>query len=535
MACSCQPQPLVLVSALVPSSSPHYSSASLPNSQLFLPIFPLPSACPNTAPHCNMIIQHTLSPHVVTPLIYDTWAHFLTDYPDKEFVLSLLHIIKFGANISFQGAQGAHLSKNLKSALQSPEFIQLSIDTLLANNHVHGPFPSPPLNQFCCSPLGVVFCKWSISKPWLINHLSWPLGSSVNDGILDSKATILYNMFDCAIRDLVSARVGLLMAKLNLKDAFCHIHVCPVDWHQMDFCWGNKFYYNVVLAFRLHSAPYIFNLFSEALHWIIQHHILAHIQHYLDDFLLLFNPSFPPSRCSAAVEWVMGLSHELGLVFQDSKTVWPTTQIEFLGLKLDSVAMEAHLLLDKLVFLRPLLQDCSVKWLACLWEVQELAGFLQFVPQVIPCSQSFLCHIIDFSMKFQSPFQKLHVTKAVKADIHWWQTFCTSWNVVHLLSPSLLVVDVHTDASGRKGIGGVCQSEWFSSHVPCRYHNRDIQFKEVFAILHVILCWGSTWANYHLIFYCNNQAVVAWLTLGTCCSPHSTVAQKTVPMFGYFA
>lgn len=48
-----------------------------------------------------------MSPHVITLLIHDAWAHFLGDYPDKDFVLALLHIIKFGANIGFQGAPAA--------------------------------------------------------------------------------------------------------------------------------------------------------------------------------------------------------------------------------------------------------------------------------------------------------------------------------------------------------------------------------------------------------------------------------------------
>ena len=116
---------------------------------------------------------------------------------------------------------------------------QSSIDTLLASNHAHGPFTSP-LDNFCCPPLGVVFCKWSVSKPCLINHLSWLPGSSVNDGILDSEASISYDAFDCAIKDLI-AGVGSLMAKLDLKDAFCHIPICPANWHHMGFYWGDKF------------------------------------------------------------------------------------------------------------------------------------------------------------------------------------------------------------------------------------------------------------------------------------------------------
>jgi len=39
----------------------------------------------------------------------------------------------------------------------------------------------------------------------------------------------------------------------------------------------------------------------------------------------------------------------LGLSFQDSKTIWPCTQLELLGLELDSVTMEAHFSEEKLI------------------------------------------------------------------------------------------------------------------------------------------------------------------------------------------
>jgi hypothetical protein len=183
-----------------------------------------------------------------------------------------------------------------------------------------------------------------------------------------------------------------------------HSHL-PCRLTPYRFSLGRQVYYSVVLAFGLRSTPYIFNLFSEALHWIIQHYIPVHIHHYLDNFLLLFTPSFEPHMCSATVEWVMGLGCDLGLVFQNSKMVWPTTQIEFLGLELDLVSMEARLPPDKLLFLRSLLHEWSVKHVACLQKVQELAEFLQFVSQVVPCSRSFLHCIIDFSIKFYSLFQ----------------------------------------------------------------------------------------------------------------------------------
>ncbi len=97
-------------------------------------------------------------------------------------------------------------------------------------------------------------------------------------------------MFCKAINDLVASGAGSLMVKLNLEQAFHQIPVRPEDWHLLGFTWAGKFYYDLVLCFGLRSAPYIFNLFAEALHWIIQRHIPAHIRHYLDDFLGIFSP-----------------------------------------------------------------------------------------------------------------------------------------------------------------------------------------------------------------------------------------------------
>ena len=52
------------------------------------------------------------------------------------------------------------------------------------------------------------------------------------------------------------------------------------------------FYYDRVLPFGLHSAPFIFNLFADSIEWILQDtcHLDA-VMHYLDDFLGITGPS----------------------------------------------------------------------------------------------------------------------------------------------------------------------------------------------------------------------------------------------------
>ena len=78
---------------------------------------------------------------------------------------------------------------------------------------------------------------------------------------------------------------GALLSKIDLKDAFHLIPVRHTDWILLGIHWKQKFYINSCLPFGLRSAPYLFNRFSDALHWILQHNYgVEHLLHYLDEF-----------------------------------------------------------------------------------------------------------------------------------------------------------------------------------------------------------------------------------------------------------
>ena len=87
----------------------------------------------------------------------------------------------------------------------------------------------------------------------------------------------------------------------------------------MGFKWQGEYYYPIVLMFGGKSTPYIFNLFAEALHWIITRHIPAALRHYLDDFLPIFKPSVSIERANAVVTWIEAQAKDLGLMFQPAK------------------------------------------------------------------------------------------------------------------------------------------------------------------------------------------------------------------------
>jgi hypothetical protein len=436
------------------------------------------------------------------------WAFFLRDYPDRKFVDTLIHIIHHGANIGFTGDRNSSQScSNLTSAADHSDAVSSDIIKQVAASRTHGPFPSPPLPNFRSSPLGAVTRKRS-TKIRRIHHLSWPQGSSVNDGIPDPEASIVYDTFLLATQDLIKSGQGSLMLKLDLEQAFRHIPVRPFDWPLLGFHWSNQFYHDVVLGFGLRSAPYIFNLFAEALHWIIESHIPAYLRHYLDDFLNIFPPCTSPDTVHAALEWALALGSLLGLRFQPEKVEGPSTCIEFLGIILDSIRMEARLGENKLSFLQELLASWSSRSHCTLRELEELTGFLQFVSQVIPYSRAFLRSLYDFQSSFHdNNFAQRRIARPAMRDLSWWSTVAIGWNGIHLIAPQRETLHIFTDASGTKGLGGVFGNQWFSARTPQRFRKRHIQVKEMYAVNYAILCWGEAFRGKHLVFHIDNTAV----------------------------
>ena len=69
------------------------------------------------------------------------------------------------------------------------------------------------------------------------------------------------------------------------------------------------------------------------------------------------------------------LGGQLGLSFQLNKVLGPSTEIEYLGITLDSIAMEARLPPDKLSFLLELLEEWRSISRCTLRQLQELTGY----------------------------------------------------------------------------------------------------------------------------------------------------------------
>ena len=144
----------------------------------------------------------------------------------------------------------------------------------LQSGKIRGPFPRPPFREYVCSPLGIV-PKNVPSEFRLIQHLSYPCGSSVNDYIPERTSSIRYASFSHAITVIKKLGAGCFMAKTDIKSAFRIIPIHPSDFPLLGMKGDTQFYYDVCLPMGLSSSCAIFEAFSSSLEWISAHRIGA--------------------------------------------------------------------------------------------------------------------------------------------------------------------------------------------------------------------------------------------------------------------
>ena len=100
--------------------------------------------------------------------------------------------------------------------------------------------------------------------------------------------------------------------------------------------------------------------------------------------------------------------------------------------------------------------------------LQSTLGFLSHCSQVVPLGRPFLRNIFSLLCKKETGNRNrlFRLTRAARQDLQWWLRFLTSWSSISMIQLSRNCFDVATDASGVKGIEGVCKCHVFSEHIP---------------------------------------------------------------------
>lgn len=213
-----------------------------------------------------------------SPLQAQCWSNLLRYYPG-DLGSTLAGILTYGIQIGYRGEK--HLCYSANHHIQAPGIITAKLAEDLNLGRIK--LASGP--SFV-STLGLVAKH---DGGWRrIHDLSWPPGQGLNQGIPDAWSVIEYMAIDDIYDQILQAGAGCNIIKRDIKTSFRIVPVAEDNQHFLAFQWNNSTYIECSLPFGLATAPFLFNLFAEALHWILQCLLPAfHINHYLDDFIAI--------------------------------------------------------------------------------------------------------------------------------------------------------------------------------------------------------------------------------------------------------
>ena len=434
---------------------------------------------------------------------------------DKDFLLD-------GINNGFQllPANATLLPaemENYRSAT-APE-ARSKVEATLREELAEGNYVLSPSKPTIVSALGTV-PKPNSDELRLIHDCSMPKGAGVNSYV-PTIDKLHFQTIDDAIK-LVDQ--GYFLAKIDLRHAYRSVPIHPSNYDAMGIKWtfsGDAhptYLVDTRLCFGGRRSPGIFHCLTQSVRRMMLRKGFPGVVVYLDDFLVVAPTK---AECELAFTTLCTLLTDLGFQISPTKVVPPCQQLTFLGIVIDTCAMELSLPQDKLRETKQLIDCFAIRKRASKLQLQQLAGKLNWACRVVHGGRTFLRRIIDCMNKLLSNNAKYLLTPEFRQDIFWWQRFLCVFNGKRLIHSKVMVADVQTDACN-DAVGVAFRGDWAYSYLPADAPTLaplHINFKEAFAIYFAAKRWAPLWANQHVVVNCDNQAAVAMINKGSTASP----------------
>ena len=312
---------------------------------------------PTNAQHVLLAAANLIIPDMESPprISYNLtkWKQALSQHKDQALVSYHLDGLSHGylhGNYSRADLRTDETFPNLNSAFHYQDILTTNIQTELLAKRYLGPFNSidaipKQFRPFRNSPLGVIPKKHTDPPKFrTIQHLSYPEGTSVNDGIDPEDYRIQYESIQSVISNLLNIGSSALFWKADMADAFRTIPVHHSDWGMQGIYWRGLFFLDMYLPFGLRSAPYIFTSLMDLFVWICNHHYnLSNLSHFVDDFIYVA----PPSEAWSSYKNFQNIASIFGVPFKVSKFIAPSPSIDYIGFHLDAPSMTISIPAEK--------------------------------------------------------------------------------------------------------------------------------------------------------------------------------------------
>ena len=468
--------------------------------------------------HSSLQIPHSAC-QIHTPLKLTRWQQALSHHPNEQLAQFFLEGIsggfRIGYNCTYTNLKAAR--KNLEGARQHPEVVDEYLSKELALNRIVGPYKKSELPSIQISRFGVIPKRHQQNSWRLIIDLSHPKTHSVNDGIPKGLCGLSYITIDDAIHKILQLGRNTLLAKIDIKSAFRLLPVHPADRHLLGMEWRKFIYLDTCLPFGLRSAPKLFNILADLLAWIVSQKGVSICLHYLDDFLTMGPPA--TATCQSNLATLMSTCEDLGIPLATEKLEGPSTTLTFLGVVIDTAAMEIRLPDDKLQRIHQELVTWMGKKKATKRNILSLVGLLQHATKVVKCGRSFVARMYAAAARVKELDYFTWLNVEFRSDLMWWHLFIDSWNGLCLLrsetwsSPADYYIQ--TDASGNWGCGAFFDQKWFQWQWPHDGFNVSIMAKELVPIAFSCAVWGPRLAKSKVLVQCDNLSLVTAISRGS--------------------
>ena len=283
---------------------------------------------------------------IVTPFKLREWSRELSQHPDKSYANYICEGIRDGFRIGYDYSHECKSARgNMVSTMSNAEIVEEYLTKELQAGRV-ARVADPKLAKTAqISPFGVIEKKNAPGKWRLIVDLSSPENSSVNDGISKELSSLSYMSVDTVAEAAAKLGKGALLAKTDVKSAYRNVPVHPSDRLLLGMSWRGSVYVDKALPFGLRSAPKIFTAVADALEWVAKRWGADPLYHFLDDYITL-GPA-ESDECQKNLDTLLSVCAMLGVPVAVEKTEGPSTRITFLGIEVDTIAMELRLPQDK--------------------------------------------------------------------------------------------------------------------------------------------------------------------------------------------
>ena len=265
--------------------------------------------------------------HIHTPIIHATWLHHLWHHPHQDLVQYFLQCISSGFRVWFDGSGTYMLSKDQSSKcccspycnrwLYSPWVITWKDIWPIFTFYI---CPDVHINRFGVIPKNYQQDKWR-----LITDLSYPSGSSVNDGIPSQLCSLTYVTIDDTILNILKSGKNNT-GKGRHRKFLLFITSAPSrpistqdEMERSDIHWSLYPLWTPICTQTIQLSFWSSSMDCSECRCLI---------HYLDDYLTIGSPA--STVCQHNVDTFVSLCAELQVPIATDKLESPSTSLSFL-------------------------------------------------------------------------------------------------------------------------------------------------------------------------------------------------------------